>query len=401
MSPLEVATLAHAALGAAFVAVATTAFLARPQGARANAVRAPVLLLRAAEAVDDALAARLARDADAYEGPLVRILCLPSREAGAPVTADAFPGLRVAVSDLATDTVCNRKARHLAAGVAEASRLGLVAPDTVVVHADADVVLLPRDLDRLVATLVAYAPRGAAFAAPSPSGGSPVAQLAVRAIVCASPQAFAALWSLARLTGAPPAMAGKLVALRAETLAAIGGYERVSPFIADDVALVDALHACGCPIALAPFAAETCAPTRTLADVRAQMARWLAVASAHRPGLLFAYPLLVAPAIVTLLLAVACVVAGHGTSGAVAVALLVTTRTALAWALAGLYAQRGEPRNVVLQTARILLGIVLGDALLTAAMLASIGHRRIAWGGRIYELEPRGRGRIQAIRTRI
>jgi ceramide glucosyltransferase len=391
VTPLEVVTLAHGAFGAGFVAIGTAAFLRRPRANASPAPLPPVVLLRPAEILDDVLRARLSEDANAYEGHLTRIVCLASFVNGETHVA----GARLIASDLPGDAPKNRKACHLAAGVAAARRAGLIARDSVIVHADADVALCSRDLAELVRTLGAHAPDGAAFAAPSPQGGTRLGELAVRAIVCASPQAFAYLWSVARITGAPPAIAGKLVAIRAGTLSAIGGYEALTPFIADDIALVDALHAQRRPVALANFAVRTVASTRTFADVRAQMTRWLTVASAHRPGLLILYPLLVAPAIVVSALALSCVTTGHAITAAIAVTLLLIPRVVLSIALDGLY--RDAQTSSVRRGARNFAGIFIGDFVLTLAAMRALCGGHIVWSGRRYRLKARRRGQIATI----
>ena len=191
-APLIVLISAIGVVGALFVCVATVAVLFALRGRVARGDRPPVVLLRCAETIDDELRARWAGDEVAYGGEIHRIV------------------VSAATCGLPHDAVGNRKALQLAIAHREAQALGWVTRDTVVVHADADVELQPGDLDRLVD---ATDERTTAFAAPAPRGGSKLAELVARAAITASPQAFAAVDALARMTGGAPALAGKLVAI--------------------------------------------------------------------------------------------------------------------------------------------------------------------------------------------
>ena len=243
MSVLAAVALAHALAAALFTLVcvyAVWSFAARSRG-RASSVGPGALprvfLLRATERVDAAFVARASLDPASYSGELRRVVCVPSLDAVRVPLGDEIALAASGIEDLAA---VNRKAAHLEAGVACARADAPFAPGDVIVHADADVVLAPGDLDRLVASLERDAPDGASFAPPAPGGGGRLAELVARAILVASPQAFAVVWSLARLTRSEPALAGKLVAMRAATLDAIGGYAATKWAIADDIALVAA-----------------------------------------------------------------------------------------------------------------------------------------------------------------
>ena len=388
MSVLAAVALAHASAAALFTLVcvyAVWSFAARPRGGASSVAQGAlprVVLLRATERVDAAFVARASLDPASYSGELRRVVCVPSLDA---VRVPLGDGIAIAASGIEDLAAVNRKATHLEAGVARARADAPFAPGDVIVHADADVVLAPGDLDRLVASLERDAPDGASFAPPAPGGGGRLAELVARAILVASPQAFAVVWSLARLARSDPALAGKLVAMRAATLDAIGGYAATKWAIADDIALVAALRARGGRIALAPFAARTVAPHRTLPDVAAQMTRWMRVVGAHRPALLVTYPLLVAPVALATVLAVAAGLGGE-LLPASALGALIAARVLLAVALG-----RGAYRGHGLAGWISPLGAVVGDAVLLGAVAAALWPAPITWSGRRYEVGANGR----------
>ena len=359
------ALAALAAFGALFALVAAACVLARPRApARTDVPR--VVLLRCAESVDAVLERRFARDPGAYSGELRRLV--------ASTTGDAATGAHALATGVAANAIGNRKSLHLAIAHREAIALGWIDDRTIVVHADADVELAPGDIDRLVS---ATDDRTAAFAAPSPRGGTVAAELLARAIVTASPQAFAAIDALSRISGGAPALAGKLVATPAPLLERIGGYESLVASIGDDVALVDAVTARGASVRMAPVAATTVDERRTVRSLTCQMTRWLRVASLHRPGLLWTYPTLVASLPIAFALA-----PFHQTAALAALALYGARLLLGAVLVSGPY--RGRSSMLA------LLLIPLGDLVLLRAALGAAGSRRVTWAGRSYALGPGG-----------
>ncbi len=355
-----------AIVAALFVAVTIFAVAFRRRAPRSVEPLPPVVLLRCVEAVRPAHRARFAADARAYRGPLRRVV--------ASATGDELDGAHSVRSGIAPNAVGNRKALHLAIAHREAEALGWIDEHTIVVHADADVELAPGDLERLVAATTRTT---VAFAAPAPRGGSAAAELFARAVVTATPQAFAAIDALARIGAGAPALAGKLVATPAPLLESIGGYESLVAAIGDDVALVDAVVARGATARMAELAVATVDDSRTMRSLSAQLARWLRVASLHRPGLLWAYPALVASVPLALALA-----PWDPRALAAALALL-----ALRWALAavlvlGPYRGRSSAWAIVVAP--------LADMLLLRAALAATGERRVRWEGRTYRVATGG-----------
>jgi len=358
VSPLLVVALVHAGVATAFTIVCLVASVVRATPtSRRGASR--VFLLRPMEIASPAIVARLLFDARAYSGELVRVWC-------APVAIAVPEGVRVAVSGLADDAAQNRKSAHLAAGLA------LVAAElderSVVVHADSDVRLLPGDLDALILAL----DEGLAlsFAPPSPSG-----RLA-QAIIALSPQAFAVIAGLSRITGSSPAIAGKLVAMRAPLLDAIGGYACVMHTIGDDVALVEAAKNKGARVLMSDRAALV-ENHHGVLQVFDQLTRWLRVVRAHRAALLLTYPFLMAPLPIAALL---CALANAWP----AFFALVVARLLLAVALTrGPYRGRASMLNA-------LLAPVADTLVLLAAARASL-RGSIEWAGRRYRVGAGGR----------
>jgi ceramide glucosyltransferase len=336
---IELLFLAHSAIAAGFACVAAGVAYRRREAP--PFALPPLLLLRPTESNDP----RLARAA--YGGPLEVVVC----------TAPA------------RDAARNRKVENLAAGLAAAR-----APRAVVAWADEDVDVAPGDLDALVATLLAEAESGAAIAPPAPAGRGLAPWLA-SSIFAQSPHAFELLARLARVAGARPRVAGKLVAIRAETLDAIGGFEALAPFIGDDLALTDALAT----IATSPRPVATRA-RGTLRELARQLVRWLRVARAHHPLLLLAYPTLLAPLGVALALS-----AGAPGLALPVLALHLAARTLLAAVLrARLYPGAKGPLVLV------PVAVVLGDILLTLALFGA-PFRSLKWGEHAYTLARGGR----------
>ncbi len=236
---------------------------------------------------------------------------------------------------------------------------------------------------------------GLSFAAPSPHGGSALASLLAKAILAASPQAFAALFALSRVTASAPAIAGKLVAVPVRVLDAVGGYARIASTIAEDIELVEAVHEAGFAIAMAPRAVETRDDSRTLSALLAQLTRWVRVASSHRPGLLFTYPLFVAPLAACLAFTIVAGIfqrlAGNPIAPIVApLAALGLARLLLALALAATHYGGAAARSICLAP----FAFVAGDLAVMVGVVRALRPAPIRWAGRRYRI---GRGgRIEA-----
>jgi hypothetical protein len=390
VTTVGIALFAGAALAFGFTFVTVFVVLFRPRARRAGSLRdVRLLVLRPFERIEEAEAARLRETHRAASGTVDVVACVPSE---ASVTVPLPERTLLAASGIDDHAPKNRKVMHLDAGLRLARERGLVSPDTVIVQVDGDVALRPFDLDALAFALRARAHGGLAFAAPVPHGGERLAAFAARAVIAGSPHAFAALWALARVTKSPPAIAGKLVAFEAKTLDGIGGYAAIADAIADDIALVERVHARGGPVFLSSRAAITVDPSRTVAKVLAQLTRWVQVATAHRPGLLVTYPLLMAPLPLLVPLAAWAHASGEALAWAVPLAVLAARSVLVAALARGPYRGRA-PALFPLAP----LAVLASDALLFAAFVRALRRGPIVWAGRRYDVAPGGRIRGCAV----
>lgn len=362
---------------------------------RRESLGAPIFVLRPVERADVAWLARVAAEAKALAQDAIRpvfvIVCGPDAEhACAPFE------LLSANSEVATNAPCNRKVRHLAAGARRADLLlARDAAEAIFVQVDADVCLHARDVDALTGTLEAGGKDDIAFAFPAFAFGRGLGSWLASAILMSSPQSFAVVAALARLTRSTPAIAGKFLALRRSTLERMGGYEAIERAIGDDVLMVHRIRELGGVARPSPRAVVTAPGDATLAALLARMTRWLRVIRAQRPWLLATYPTLVAP------LPMAIICAGvaasiSGTFGAAAwapLAALLAARTLLAFVLAG-----GAYRGHALRSALVAPVLAsLADAVLLVAFAGALLERRIVWAGRVYDVG--AGGRISGVRS--
>ena len=257
----------------------------------------------------------------------------------------------------------NRKAGHLAYALAT------IHENEVVVCADADVQVTPE----LLRALVEPVRQGAALctAAPVPEGAIDLAGHALRGLLGRTHHAFVALDAMS--LGAP-AVCGKVMALGPR---AIEELPRLVNCIGEDLELSRRLHAKGHRVVLAQLAAGTPAAPQTLSAAVLRITRWMQVLRAHRPALYPSVPLLFAPTIPLVLLALRSteplLLAGAG--------LLVLARTALSIRLSGL-------------SVSALWEWLAGEALLLVAFLCSVLRRDVVWRGRRLELSAGGLIRV-------
>ena len=259
----------------------------------------------------------------------------------------------------------NRKAWHLA------HALETVSPHVgeLVVAIDADVQVTRALLEALATT--ASSPHTVAAFAPPVQHGQPLAARLADAALAGSPHAFLALAALARLTRSTSPMVGCAIAIRPGALNAIGGFRAVLHAIGDDLALASALSTQG-RVAVAWAVVDCRDPGQGAKSLVAQLSRWIRVATAHRPHLIWTYPLLIAP----LPLA--------------ALSLVVTP-----WVFLALLVSRVGLAAIQRELLYGDVGAALGDPLLAdatwwAAMLGALGTRAVSWRGRRYRIHRRG-----------
>ncbi len=183
--------------------------------------------------------------------------------------------------------------------------------------------------------------------------------------------------ALGEALGAAEGAYGPTMALRAETLARIGGYERLLELLADDHALGVAVRALGLKVVVAPILPAQVMHEPSFAALWAHELRWARTVRLVRPwghvGLVFTHPLPFA------LLALAAAPGG--------------------WTLALLAAVLGA-RGALARTADLLSGrpgwrrllwLPVRDLLSFAIWAAALHRGRVTWRGRRFTLGDGGR----------
>lgn len=169
---------------------------------------------------------------------------------------------------------------------------------------------------------------------------------------------------------------GATMALRAETLAALGGFEALKDLLADDHALGEAVRRLGLKVAVAPVVPEHMMAEPTLGSMLGHELRWARTVRMLNPsgylGLGLAHPLV--PAALAALLA-----PGWGW-GILATALLA--RLSLAVTVDRAFRIPGSLARVVL--------LPLRDGLSFTIWAAGLARGTVVWQGRRYRMRPDG-----------
>jgi len=185
---------------------------------------------------------------------------------------------------------------------------------------------------------------------------------------------FASSVMTARLLGQAEFALGSTMAFRAETLRAIGGFESIADYLADDYQLGRRIHELGLRIEFAPSIVETDLGAASWAETWRHQVRWSRTIRVSRPGGYFGYA--VTHATVWALLAFA---AGQWQVGLAALDLRITAGILAAAALH----DRPSLRAFWLMPVRDLFGF--------AVWLAGAFGRTVRWRGRDLILAPDGR----------
>ncbi|MGK3997143.1 glycosyltransferase [Sorangium sp. So ce1024] len=353
-----------------------------PSGEAPAAGALRVLVVRPCAGPEPHLARTLRSLADARLSASVRCVfavanagdgALPAASAAAEALRAAAIPAEVALTAAAAP---NRKAAQLAAIIAREA-----APFDVVLVADSDVDLDGVDLDALVGPLrdgARTAPLDAVWAPPVEV--APAASLGDRAsaaVLGASLHAFPLLAGLD-----PRGLVGKLFAVRADALAAAGGFAALTAHLGEDMELSRRLLARRGAIAAAPLVAPSLAAGRALRDVVARYARWITVIRAQRPALLATYPALF---FATPLIAALAVVAAPAAPAAAAAAAAIAVASRLAVAA---FAARMAGRRASLLAAAA--DACLADLVLGAAFFRALSSRTVVWRSGRFTIDRRG-----------
>lgn len=340
-----------------------------------RALSAPLLLARPCAGAEPSLAARLGELGALVDDPAHRAL-VRVRFAVAAADDPAVPAITEACARLVARgvdaalvvthaTAPNQKSEQLA-------RLVARAPDApVVVNVDSDVDLAAFDWDALLAPLADPAV-AAVWAPPFEARGDTLGDRASEALLGGSLHAFVLLAGIDR-----GGMVGKVVALRRDPLASVGGFDALREHLGEDAELARRLVAHGAALAASAGVARSCASGRPAAAVLARYGRWLTVIRAQRPALLLSYPaLFFATPLLALAAGLAWIAGVGGPASLAAAGAAVLARLAVSVAAA-----RASGRPVA-----PLTDALLADALLALAWGRALATRSVRWRGRTLRL---------------
>lgn len=335
----------------------------------------PTLLVRPCAGAEPGLKARLTSVVKARcSAPLELCFSVASREDPAvEAISEAMHELRTAGWSvslvIAPPLGPNRKTSQLAAAA------GPHGP-ALVLCADSDVDLTGLNLDLLLEPLTRGA--GACWAPPVERGPrAGLGDRASQAVLGGSLHSFPLLSKLD-----PAGLVGKLFAVRADALEAVGGFRGLVRHLGEDMELARRLRALGWPVEVAAMVAPSMASGRSVAEVVARYGRWLTVIRAQRPALLLSYPALFFCWPLQSVMALLSLVSAPERALA-ALALAFGGRLVVA-----LGAARLAGRPVGLGAA--IMDMVLADGVLSLAWLSALSRRRFQWRGVPLRIGPGG-----------
>ncbi|MDB4969895.1 MAG: uncharacterized protein JWN44_5584 [Myxococcales bacterium] len=346
-----------------------------------------IALVRPCEGLDPSLAETLRSSATAkYDGPRTIFFCVPSAADPAyAVLARVRDELVAGGADVrlvvtAIETRANRKAAQLA--VVDA-HLPDDAP--VLVIADSDVMLDDESLPSLLGALVDERHAGAASAPPIDVSAATTGDRWSAALLSSTPHALLALAGLSERSGGVPLLAGALLAVRREALAAVGGFRSLEPYLGEDFELARRLHDAGLAMATSAAPARFTDSGRSVKGVVRRYARWSLVVRRQRPALFCTYVLLLG---CTPLVAAAALMLAAFSADRAAIALgsatgLVIARTVLALTLRRCYGIGGG-------WARALGAMLAGELLVCAGATQAGASAEVEWRGRRFYVGHRG-----------
>jgi ceramide glucosyltransferase len=359
--------IALTALGCVY-ALAATALLPRWRGAATgqHAAQPGVTILKPLRGAEPSLADNLRSFcAQRYDSP-VQLLFGVEDEGDAAAAVVRTLAVEYPLRDIAL--VAGGAFRSANPKVATLMALEPRIRHEVVVLADSDIKVAPDYLTRIVSALqgsnvglVTCLYRGEAM-------GGVWARLAAMAI---NHQFLPSVIVGVRLRLARPCF-GSTIALRRDTLAAIGGFGAFADHLADDHAIGEAVRATGMRVEIPDFLVTHACSERTARELVSHELRWGRTIRALNPSgyaaSVITYPLPFALA--------ACVLLNGSATGGAALAAALACRLVLAL---------GVDHNLGLASARLWLGPVR-DLLSFAIFAASFFVRTVTWRGRRYRV---------------
>lgn len=382
-----------ALLALAFTAVAWSAtrelFAQAQAAARRPRIWPHIALVRPCEGLDPSLAQTLRSSATArYDGRRTIFFCVPSTHDPAWAVAAAVRdelvagGADVRLVVTAIETRANRKAAQLAVVDAQ---LPVVDDAPILVIADSDVLLDDGSLPSLLAALLNERGAGAASAPPVDVSAATPGDRWSAALLSSTPHALLALAALSQRSGGVPLLAGALLAVKREALAAVGGFRSLEPYLGEDFELARRLHDAGLAMATSAAPARFTDSGRSVRGVVRRYARWSLVVRRQRPALFSTYVLLLGctPMIAALALLAALARADGAALALGAAASLVAARTVLAATLRRCYGVDGG-------WWRALVAMLAGELLICAGATHAGASAEIDWRGRRFYVGERG-----------
>ena len=335
----------------------------KPQAARGLP---PVSILKPLHGRDphlyEALRSHAAQDYPEFE------ILFGSAKSSDPALAEAerlraeFPNLPIRTFEVPT------KAPNAKAGVLAV--LASQARHPVLVIDDSDITVEP-DYLRTVAAMLEDARIGVVTSLYRASAESFATRLEALGIATE----FAPSVLVARLLNSVDFALGSTMAVRAEMLRKIGGFEDISNYLADDYQLGRRVTKLGFRTEFAPMAVETHLGAASCGDVWRHQLRWSRTIRVSRPAGYYGYAVTHAT-----LWALVALAAGAWPVAAAAMSL----RLAAAWLVGARVLRDGKvARNLWLVPVRDMLGF--------AVWMGGIFGKRIAWRDRSFRLLPDGR----------
>lgn len=379
------------ALAFTAVAIASTRQLFARASAAAGRTRSwpHIALVRPCEGLDPSLAETLRSSATArYDGRRTIFFCVPSAADPAFAVAERVRdelvagGADVRLVTTAIDTRANRKAAQLAVVDAQ---LPPIDEAPLLVIADSDVLLEDASLPALMSALMSERDAGAASAPPIDVSAATAGDRWSAALLSSTPHALLALAALSERWGSVPLLAGALLAVKREALAAVGGFRSLEPYLGEDFELARRLHDAGLGMATSAAPARFTDNGRSLAGVVRRYARWSLVVRRQRPALFSTYVLLLGctPLVASLALLLALARADGAALALGAAAALVAARTLLAATLRRYY-------GVDSGWWRALGAMLAGELLICAGATQAGASAEVEWRGRRFYVGARG-----------
>jgi ceramide glucosyltransferase len=379
------------ALAFTIVAIASTRQLfSRARSAERRARVWPhIALVRPCEGLDPSLAETLRSSVTArYDGPRTIFFCVPSAIDPAYAVIERVRdelvagGADVRVVVTAIDTPANRKAAQLAVVDAQ---LPPVDDAHILVIADSDVQLDDESLPSLMSALLTDRDAGAASAPPIDVSAATAGDRWSAALLSSTPHALLALAALSERSGGVPLLAGALLAVKREALAAVGGFRSLEPYLGEDFELARRLHDAGMSMATSPAPARFTDSGRSLRGIVRRYARWSLVVRRQRPALFCTYVLLLGctPLVSAAALLIAAARADGWPLVLGAAAALLAARTVLAMTLRRCYGVAGS-------WPRALVAMLAGELLICAGATQAGASAEVEWRGRRFYVGERG-----------